>query len=87
MLAQREDRTELISAMNNEGCTPLFYAIRQGNARCTMVLIKHGAELNIRCKGRSLLHEAMQQNNDKSAQLVYDVRHVMFFVLSLDHFF
>src|SRR5690348_4813982 len=58
----------VVNAMNNEGCTPLFCAVRSGNPMCSHTLIKHGAELNIRCKGRSPLFEAMQLTDAAKAR-------------------
>ena len=62
-LLQKEEAKQYLNALNRDGCTPLFVAVRNGNPICAKTLANKGAELNIRCKGRSPLFEAMQQSN------------------------
>ena len=52
------DAPKMLNACNNNGETPLLIAIKNGNARCVISFMRHGAEIR-GSKERSPLHEAM----------------------------
>uniref|UniRef100_F1KTP9 phospholipase A2 n=1 Tax=Ascaris suum TaxID=6253 RepID=F1KTP9_ASCSU len=62
----RTEFEKLVNVVNNDGCTPLYLAIRSANARCVSALLGYGASVNVRSSGMNPFFEAMQ---DKSKTL------------------
>lgn len=70
VLCETEEGKSMINTLNKEGYTPVFCAVRNGNPLITRAFIRHGAELGIRCKGRSPLFTALQDSNAARARQV-----------------
>jgi ankyrin repeat protein len=63
-----------VNARNDEGATPLLWAVRCGNYRLLELLIEHGADINVRNLashgGVTPLHEAVMAGDHAATKIL-----------------
>ena len=70
-LAEAIARGENVEALDREGRTPLFYAVRDGDTAIVGELVKHGAKVNARDKNAETpLHFAARAHQPGVAELL-----------------
>uniref|UniRef100_A0A915KNN4 Uncharacterized protein n=1 Tax=Romanomermis culicivorax TaxID=13658 RepID=A0A915KNN4_ROMCU len=70
LLCYRPEAKDCLNRLNNDGYTPFFLSVVRCRPSCIATFQKYDAVLNILCQGRSPLHEAMLQNNNKVKDVI-----------------
>ncbi|CAB3384938.1 Hypothetical predicted protein [Cloeon dipterum] len=70
---------------NNDGMTPLSDALVAKNTEVVKVMLEHGADLKVRCKGDNYLHLCLRLGAFDCAKLVYEKKRRLIRERTLDY--